>query len=77
MKLTKSLGRCMGILTKLPFSIRDSDIDVDLPIDIDDTCKDTRALHDLQLKQAAECVLEQGEGAITTVSWPISNLAMC
>ena len=58
----------MGILTKLPFSIRDSDIDVELPIDIDDTCRDARILHDLQIKQATGHVFEQCDGAITTVS---------
>ncbi|KAJ6123230.1 hypothetical protein N7512_005695 [Penicillium capsulatum] len=60
--------RLLGIVSKLPFGISDYDIDVEIPIDIDDTCTDRQMIRELQLKQAAGET--RSEGTITTVLCP-------
>ncbi|KAJ5995854.1 hypothetical protein N7481_002831 [Penicillium waksmanii] len=46
--------RLVSMLAKLPFGIRDVDIDVELPVDINDTCIDEEAIRSLQERQINE-----------------------
>ena len=55
------------MLAKLPFSIRDSDIDVEEPVNIDATCKDEDLIRDLQRRQA-DGLFEADRAARTSVS---------
>ncbi|KAJ5111988.1 hypothetical protein N7532_000033 [Penicillium argentinense] len=45
--------RLISMMSKLPFGISDSEIDTEVPVDIDDTCTDEQAIRILQIKQAA------------------------
>ncbi|KAJ5095636.1 hypothetical protein NUU61_004992 [Penicillium alfredii] len=65
--------RCLAILTKLPFGISDSDIDVEIPVDIDDTCTDQEKILDLQMRQAAGDTI-YGKGTITTMTAALHHL---
>ncbi|KAJ5470470.1 hypothetical protein N7530_007827 [Penicillium desertorum] len=42
--------RSLAIWSKLPFGISDSDIDAEIPIDIDDTCIDQHRIRQMQLQ---------------------------
>ncbi|OJJ80669.1 uncharacterized protein ASPGLDRAFT_51083 [Aspergillus glaucus CBS 516.65] len=65
--------RSFSILSKLPFGISDSDIDVETPIDIDDACKDQQKIRELQLRQAAGGPSHE-DGIITTMTAALHHL---
>ncbi|KAF2167795.1 hypothetical protein M409DRAFT_21945 [Zasmidium cellare ATCC 36951] len=61
--------RCVSMLSKLPFSIRDTDIDVEEPVNIDDACTDHVLIQDMQQRQA-----NGGSAAATSVTTMSSAL---
>ncbi|KAJ5569880.1 uncharacterized protein N7459_009310 [Penicillium hispanicum] len=65
--------RLLSILSKLPFGISDSDIDVELPVDVDDTCTDQQTIRRLQIKQAIGEPSTEG-GTITTMTAALHHL---
>ncbi|KAJ6171843.1 hypothetical protein N7470_000910 [Penicillium chermesinum] len=57
--------RLVSMLSKLPFAISDRDIDVETPVDINDTCTDGQKIRNLQLKQESGD-RETGSAAVAT-----------
>ncbi|KZN91055.1 putative transcriptional regulatory protein [Penicillium chrysogenum] len=64
--------RSLAIWSKLPFGISDSDIDAEIPIDIDDTCIDQHRIRQMQLQGTGAQGKE--EGMITTMTAALHHL---
>ncbi|OQE21605.1 hypothetical protein PENFLA_c014G01717 [Penicillium flavigenum] len=65
--------RSLAIWSKLPFGISDSDIDAEIPIDIEDTCIDQHRIRQIQLLQATGAQGKE-EGMITTMTAALHHL---
>nr|XP_036590001.1 fungal specific transcription factor domain-containing protein [Colletotrichum truncatum]KAF6802006.1 fungal specific transcription factor domain-containing protein [Colletotrichum truncatum] len=66
--------RCVCMLAKLPFSIRDVDIDVEEPVNIDEACTDSHVIYELQRKQSEGIDNGQHITVLTTMSAAIHHL---
>ncbi|KAJ6185944.1 hypothetical protein N7519_007245 [Penicillium mononematosum] len=65
--------RSLAIWSKLPFGISDSDIDAEIPIDIDDTCIDQHRIRQMQLLQGTGAQGKE-EGMVTTMTAALHHL---
>ncbi|KAJ5333384.1 uncharacterized protein N7506_007167, partial [Penicillium brevicompactum] len=65
--------RSLAIWSKLPFGISDSDIDAEIPIDIDDTCTDEHKISQMQLN-ANTMPQEHEDRSITTMTAALHHL---
>ncbi|KAI2689285.1 transcriptional regulator family: Fungal Specific TF [Penicillium roqueforti] len=65
--------RSLAIWSKLPFGISDSDIDAEIPIDMDDTCTDDHRISQMQLN-ANTMTKEHEDRSITTMTAALHHL---
>ncbi|KAJ3492657.1 hypothetical protein NLG97_g5238 [Lecanicillium saksenae] len=65
---TYCFDRMVSIMSKRPFGIHDMDIDVEVPVDLDVMCTDSRIIKDLQDKQASGEADRDGEITPMTMS---------
>ncbi|KAL2821300.1 fungal-specific transcription factor domain-containing protein [Aspergillus cavernicola] len=71
-----SFDRFISYISKRPFGIAESDIDVEVPLEVDLTCTDDAVLHELQIRQAVGAGSQRAERTTTEMSSVLHQLRL-